>query len=163
MAEKQRGAAQGEQSRPTNEILANLPKSELEQIQPHLEYREFSRHEPLCDPDEQIQYGYFLNSGMASCLIRTSAGGSVEVALVGRGGFVGNSLLFGMQRSLLRIVVQVPGNGYRIKSEEFQRLLRRTMSSGRKGVTCCCNPCRLLKPQPAIGFIHCSSGSRAGC
>jgi len=126
LAEKQRGAAQGEQSRPTNEILANLPKSELEQIQPHLEYREFSRHEPLCDPDEQIQYGYFLNSGMASCLIRTSSGGSVEVALVGRGGFVGNSLLFGMQRSLLRIVVQVPGNGYRIKSEEFQRLLPST-------------------------------------
>jgi CRP-like cAMP-binding protein len=132
LAEKQRGGAQGGQSRPANEILANLPNSELEQIQPYLEHQEFSRHEPLCDPEEQIEYGYFLNSGMASCLIPTSAGGSVEVALVGRGGFVGNSLLFGVQRSPLRIVVQVPGDGYRIKSEEFQRLLPRTPELFRK-------------------------------
>jgi CRP-like cAMP-binding protein len=132
LAEKQRPGAQGGQSRPANEILANLPDSELEQIQPHLEYQEFSRHEPLCDPEEQILHGYFLNSGMASCLIPTSAGGSVEVALVGRGGFVGNSLLFGVQRSPLRIVVQVPGDGYRIKSEEFQRLLPSTPELFRK-------------------------------
>jgi CRP-like cAMP-binding protein len=132
LAEKQRVGAQGGQSRPTNEILKNLPNSELEQIQPYLEYQQFSRHEPLCDPEEQIEYGYFLNSGMASCLIPTSAGGSVEVALVGRAGFVGNSLLFGVQRSPLRIVVQVPGDGYRIKSEEFQRLLPGTPELFRK-------------------------------
>jgi CRP-like cAMP-binding protein len=132
LAEKQRGAAQGEHSSPTNVILANLPTSELAQIRPHLEYQEFSRHEPLSDPEEQIQYGYFLNSGMASCLIRTSAGGSVEVALVGRGGFVGSPLLFGVERSPLRIIVQVPGDGYRIKSEIFQGLLPSTPELFRK-------------------------------
>ena len=126
MAEKQRGAAQVEALRPTNDLLANLPSSELEQIRSYLEYQEFSRHMPLCDPQEPIQYGYFLNSGMASCLIPTSTGGSVEVALIGKGGFVGNPLLFGVQRCPLRIVVQVPGNGYRIKAEDFQRLLPST-------------------------------------
>lgn len=132
LAERQRGSAEGEPSRPTNELLANLPDSEFEQIRPHLEYHQFARHTLLCDPEEPILYGYFVNSGMASCLIPTNGGGSVEVALIGKGGFVGSPLLFGVQRCPFRIVVQVPGDGYRMKSEDFERLLPRTPQLFRK-------------------------------
>lgn len=123
MADKQRAATQDESPKSTNQMLDSLPAAELDQVRPHLVYQELSRHALLCDPAEPIQFAYFLNSGMASCLVPTSAGGSVEVALVGKGGFVGCPLLFGIERSLLRVVMQVPGSGYRIKSEDFQRVL----------------------------------------
>jgi CRP-like cAMP-binding protein len=123
LAEKERGAPQSGDLVLSNEILARLPVAELDQIVVHLEHQHIPRHTVLCDPEKPIRYGYFLNSGMVSCLIPTSAGRNVEVALVGKGGFIGNSLAFGVNRSLLRIVMQVPGDGYRIKSDDLQRLL----------------------------------------
>jgi CRP-like cAMP-binding protein len=107
----------------SNQLLAKLPPSELEKIIPFLEHQELARHTVLCDPEEPIRFGYFLNSGMASCLIVTSAGRSVEVALVGKGGFIGTPLAFGIDRSLLRIVMQVPGEGYRVSADNLQRIL----------------------------------------
>jgi CRP-like cAMP-binding protein len=123
LAEKERGARQSGDLVLSNEILARLPVGELDQIVGHLEHQHIPRHTVLCDPEKPIRYGYFLNSGMVSCLIPTSAGRNVEVALVGKGGFIGNSLAFGVNRSLLRIIMQVPGDGYRIKSDDLQRLL----------------------------------------
>jgi len=123
LAEKERGAPQSGDLVLSNEILARLPVAELDQIVVHLEHQHIPRHTVLCDPEKPIRYGYFLNSGMVSCLIPTSAGRNVEVALVGKGGFIGNSLAFGVNRSLLRMVMQVPGDGYRIKSDDLQRLL----------------------------------------
>jgi len=123
LAEKERGAPQSGDLVLSNEILARLPVAELDQIVVYLEHQHIPRHTVLCDPEKPIRYGYFLNSGMVSCLIPTSAGRNVEVALVGKGGFIGNSLLFGVNRSLLRMVMQVPGDGYRIKSDDLQRLL----------------------------------------
>lgn len=110
----------------SNGILAALPSEELERVRPFLEHQQLARHAVLCDPEAPINYGYFLNSGMASCLIPTSTGRNVEVALVGKGGFVGNPLLFGVERSLLLIIVQVSGDAYRIKSQQFRRLLPNT-------------------------------------
>jgi CRP-like cAMP-binding protein len=107
----------------SNQLLAKLAPSELEKIIPFLEHQELARHTVLCDPEEPIRFGYFLNSGMASCLIVTSAGRSVEVALVGKGGFIGTPLAFGLDRSLLRIVMQVPGEGYRVSADNLQRIL----------------------------------------
>lgn len=107
----------------SNEILAVIPSSELERIRPHLEYQQLPRHTVVCEPDETIRYGYFLNSGMASCLVPTNSGRNVEVALIGKSGFICSPLIFGVERALLRIVMQVPGDAYRIRSEEFQRLL----------------------------------------
>src|SRR4051812_42850539 len=107
----------------SNQLLAKLPPSELEQIVPYLELQELSRHTLLCDPEKPIRFGYFLNSGMASCLIVTGGGRSVEVALVGKGGFIGSPLAFGIERSLLRIVMQVPGDGYRVNADALQKIL----------------------------------------
>jgi CRP-like cAMP-binding protein len=126
LADKERGAAQSDASTFSNEILARLPSTELDQIRPYLEHYEILRHAVLCDPEKPFRYGYFLDSGMVSCLIPTNTGRTVEVALVGKGGFIGNSLAFGVNRSLLRIVVQVPGNAYRIKAEDLQRVLPAT-------------------------------------
>ena len=138
MADKERGVTQNSLSNFSNEILARLPSSELEQIVSHLQHQEIPRHTHLCDPDKPMRFGYFLNSGMASCLIPTTGGPGVEVALVGKSGFIGNSLAFGVSRSLLRIVMQVPGDGYRIKSEDLQRILPATpklfQSLGRHGL-----------------------------
>ncbi len=54
---------------------------------------------------------------MASLVILTSDGRSVEVAIVGKEGMVGTPLAVGLDRGPYRAVVQITGSGCRIKSE----------------------------------------------
>jgi len=48
----------------------------------------------LFQPNEPIEHGYFLNTGMVSMVVITSDGVSVEVGVVGREGFVGIPIVF---------------------------------------------------------------------
>lgn len=107
----------------SNAILSSLPESEGLAIQPHLEFLELPRHTVLADPEEPLRFAYFLGSGVASLVVPTGEGRSVEVGLVGKGGFVGTPLTYGVRRTNLRIVMQVAGNGHRIKAEDLQKLL----------------------------------------
>ena len=53
---------------------------------------------------------------MASLVVLTGDGRSVEVAITGREGIVGTPLAVGLTREPHRAVVQIPGNGVRVKS-----------------------------------------------
>ncbi len=77
----------------------------------------------LVDPEEPLCYAYFLEAGVASFVVPTREGRSVEVGLVGKTGFIGTPLTFGVKRSNLRIVMQVAGAGHRIKAEDLPRVL----------------------------------------
>lgn len=108
----------------TNTILAGLPEQDYETVQPHLDYQEFPAMTVLNDPDKTMGSVYFMNSGLASLEVPTSEGTSIEVGVVGRSGFVGIPLLCGVERTLIRTVVQIRGSGYRIKGEDLERILR---------------------------------------
>jgi CRP-like cAMP-binding protein len=109
-----------------NLILAALPADEFAAIDPHLEYQEFPFMRALNEPDRSIENIYFLNSGLASLEVPMSEGRSIEVGVVGRGGFVGIPLLCGIERTLLRTVVQIPGSGFRLRGEDLGRLINST-------------------------------------
>ncbi len=106
-----------------NDILSSLPESEVNSLSPYLEFQELPLHTVLVDPDEPLRYAYFLQAGAASFVVPTSEGRSVEVGLVGKGGLVGMPLAFGVKKSNLRIAMQFPGNGHRIKADDLQRIL----------------------------------------
>jgi CRP-like cAMP-binding protein len=80
----------------------------------------------LHESPDGLEYGYFLNMGLASLVIETQDGRSVEVGIVGREGFVGVPLAAGLTLTPYRACVQAKGNGFRIKAEVLEVTLSST-------------------------------------
>ncbi len=63
-------------------------------------------------PGETVQYIYFLEAGMGSMTVPFEDGSEVEVGMFGYESVVGVSALMGVRKSLNRIFMQIPGEGY---------------------------------------------------
>lgn len=85
-----------------NVILQVIPNREYISLRPHLEFVELAQQRILHEPGEKIEFAYFLNAGMASLVVLTRDGRSVEVAIVGKEGVVGTPLAVGMDRDPYR-------------------------------------------------------------
>ena len=107
-------------------LLLSIPDDEYEAILPHLEFVDLPLHRSLHESPDGLEYGYFLNSGLASLVIETHDGRSVEVGIVGREGFVGVPLAAGLTITPYRVFVQAMGNGFRIKAEILEVTLSAT-------------------------------------
>jgi CRP-like cAMP-binding protein len=107
-----------------NVILLSLPDSEFRLLRPHLEAVELPHHLILYDAGERINFAYFLNQGMTSLVVVTQDGRSVEVGLVGREGLVGMPVAVGLHRGSFRAIMQIPGAGLRISSENLEECLQ---------------------------------------
>ncbi len=103
----------------SNVILSHVPAGELELIRRYLEPTELPQQLILDEPGEHIEFAYFLNEGLASLVVITDDGRSVEVAIVGREGMVGTPLAVGIDRGPYRAIMQIAGSGWRIKSERL--------------------------------------------
>jgi CRP-like cAMP-binding protein len=106
-----------------NVILLSLPDDEYNLLRPHLEPVELPQYQVLHEPGEKIDFAYFLNEGMTSLVALSTDGRSVEVGIAGREGMVGMSLMVGLLRGTFRAIMQMSGNGSRIRSEVFQDIL----------------------------------------
>ena len=73
-----------------------------------------------CRPIENI---YFIERGVASLLARTQRDGPVEVAIVGRLGFVGVPAVLGSIRSPNRCIMAVAGAAFRIAAKDLQNIM----------------------------------------
>jgi CRP-like cAMP-binding protein len=100
-----------------NEILSSIPENEYNRIRPDLELVQLGPHHILHEAGEKIEFAYFLNQGLASLVVLTSDGRSVEVAIVGHEGMVGTPLAVGLHRGPYRAIMQIPGTAMRIKSD----------------------------------------------
>lgn len=107
-----------------NLVLATFAEAEFELLRPHLASFELKRNAILQDVNKPVDSVYFIESGVLSRVARTQQDGPVEVAMVGRFGFVGVGAVLGMSGALLRTVVHVPGLALRIDSSELQRIMR---------------------------------------
>ncbi len=79
-------------------------------------------HSVLEEPARSLAFIHFINEGLVSATVPTGDGRNVEVAGIGKQGIVGVPLAFGIQTSLLRVVVRVPGSAFRISGEDFGKL-----------------------------------------
>jgi CRP-like cAMP-binding protein len=109
-----------------NEILNSIPESEFNLVSPELEPVELPHRLILHEAGDKILFAYFLNQGMSSLVVLTSDGRSVEIAIVGHEGLVGTPLAVGLHRGPYRSIMQIPGNGFRIKSEFLEEVLLQT-------------------------------------
>jgi CRP-like cAMP-binding protein len=88
-----------------NSILRSIPENEYSLLRGHLEPLDLPPQHILHEAGAKIDYAYFLNDGMASLVVLTSDGRSVEVAIVGKEGIVGTPLVVGLSRGPHRAVL----------------------------------------------------------
>ena len=103
-------------SRPRNLILAQLPDAEYETLAKFLVPLDLPLHMRLSEPNEPIEYVYFLNSGLISTDALTETGESVEVGVIGREGFAGLPALLDQPQMSHSVLMQGIGEGFRIRS-----------------------------------------------
>jgi CRP-like cAMP-binding protein len=104
-----------------NHILASLPKDEIARLEPHLHHIELEHNHPLANDGQTVTDAYFLEDGMASIVLTTEDGKTVEAGIVGRCGMVGIPILLGTQSMPGRTFIQIPGSGFRIAAKIVQR------------------------------------------
>jgi CRP-like cAMP-binding protein len=69
---------------------------------------------------QELECAYFPSSGLISLLVTTEDGRTVETGMVGKDGLIGVPLAVGLSISQLRHVVQIGGEGYRFKLNQFR-------------------------------------------
>jgi CRP-like cAMP-binding protein len=112
-------------ARPRNAILAQLPAEEYETLARHLVEVDLPLNKALSEPNEAIEYVYFVNRGLISTDAMTQSGESVEVGVIGREGFSGLPALMGQPQMSHSVVVQGEGSGLRIRSSAVRELFLR--------------------------------------
>lgn len=108
----------------SNSILLAIPEEEFALVRDRLYYLDLPHYTLLHEPRKNLEFAYFLNSGMASLVFNTSSGESVEVGVIGCEGFVPIPAAAGMQRSPHEAIMQVSGTGFRLRVEELQTALK---------------------------------------
>jgi CRP-like cAMP-binding protein len=106
-----------------NTILLRLPDHEFEAIQPYLRFTLLGLATCLQREQETIDTVYFMNRGIASMLIETDDGRSVEVGVSGREDMVGLPLVAGLDSHPHSIIVQVAGDGFQVDSDVMRRAI----------------------------------------
>lgn len=102
--------------RPRNLLLAQLPDSEYEALARYLVPVDLPLGMQLSEPNEPIEYVYFLNTGLISTDALTEKGESVEVGVIGREGFAGLPALLDQPQMSHSVLMQGVGEGLRIRS-----------------------------------------------
>lgn len=105
--------------KPENKLLSRLPAEERERLAPYLKTVDLDFRQQLVEFNYPIQHVYFLETAVTSTIVSTPHGETLEVGIMGAEGFVGLSLLYGVERSNGTVVVQVPGQALRMTSADF--------------------------------------------
>jgi len=103
-------------TRPRNIILSQLPADEYSALAKHLVPMELPLEMRLSEPNQPIEFVYFLNTGLISTDAVTELGEQVEVGLIGREGFSGLAALLDQPQMSHMVIMQGAGEGLRIRS-----------------------------------------------
>jgi hypothetical protein len=92
-----------------NRVLLALSADDRSLIGSHLERSDLPLRMRLAQPGRKIPYVYFLDSGMASIVVKGPKDSLAEVAVVGFEGIVSCSVLLGVDRTPEDVFMQIPG------------------------------------------------------
>lgn len=109
-----------------NKILLAMNDAEFLMIRPHLEYVALPSHLRLLEPHQTFKFVYFPNEGLISLVVVMANGKTVEAGIVGSEGVAGLPAVAGLSRGPLREVMQIGGNGFRVKIRDLKKTLDST-------------------------------------
>ena len=106
-----------------NVLLAQIPQPEFLRIRPHLALVKLEVATQLEQEVRPITAVYLLNGGIASMIVETSDGRSVEVGVAGREDMIGLPLVGGLTKLTYSVVVQARCTGFRVSADAIKGLL----------------------------------------
>ena len=104
-----------------NQLLSALPRDQFDLLASHLTTVALSQGEMLVGAGEEFDQVYFPHKGMLSLLVVLKDGKAIETATVGREGVVGAMAGFGLYRSLVRVIAQLPMAMSKISATKFRK------------------------------------------
>ena len=81
----------------------------------------------LCEPWAVQSHVYFPNDSLVSLIAVAAGGKGLEVGMVGRDGMFGASLVYGVDKSPTRALVQAAGTAMRLTAAGFSAELKRNL------------------------------------
>ena len=104
-----------------NRLLALLPHDEYRRLSPLLKVVPLPVKQLLYKARSPIDYVYFPVSGFVSAMTVMEDGCAIEVATIGKEGMAGLTAFIGGETSPYEVMVQVSGQGVRMRADEFKR------------------------------------------
>jgi CRP-like cAMP-binding protein len=114
-------------ARSPNHLLASLPAEDFEFIRPHLRSSELVHEHVLANAGETIPRVYFPHTGVISLVVNMSEGEMVEVAMIGRDGVFGASMVRDGATSLSDAMVQLPGVAFTLELAHFRNAVEKSV------------------------------------
>jgi len=111
-----------------NCLLSAVDEAGYAAIAPHLEPVDLPKGAVLIEADKPFAYAHFFNSGIGSIVVSTADSRRVEAGIFGREGLSGFGCLLGVDECAQATMVQVQGEGYRIKLEALRSACARSAS-----------------------------------
>ncbi|MBY5447324.1 Crp/Fnr family transcriptional regulator [Rhizobium leguminosarum] len=111
------------QSGVKNRLLRSFPRDAFERLAPLLEPIDLPVNHSLVRPRQPIEHVCFLESGLASMVVESADGKSVEIRHIGREGIAGYPVVLGVERTPNKTFMQVAGHGLQVATEDFLPVL----------------------------------------
>lgn len=105
----------------SNVVLRSISNDDYSSIRPHLEYVRLPNHVVLHEVGRKLEFAYFPNRGLVSLVVVMKNGETAEAGIVGFEGFTGTLAAVGINWSPLKAVVQITGDGFRVKVQDFAK------------------------------------------
>src|SRR3954466_3859602 len=104
-----------------NRLLADLPRADFELLGPHLSIESLAQGKVLAEAGDEIEHACFPHSGMISLLTMLKDGKAIETATIGREGVFGAAAAFGLYRTKVRAIIQLPMTAAMLPSPVLRR------------------------------------------
>jgi CRP-like cAMP-binding protein len=101
-----------------------LSAEDFSRLAPHLELVELGKGEVLLQPQQVVEHAFFFESGIGSIVTISPEGLEAESGIFGRDGFAPVALAMGDDRSPFRTLVQVLGEGYRVRADVLREIMQ---------------------------------------
>jgi len=112
----------------TNRVIAAFSDDARRRLQPYLEPVRLPAGKILYDAGDPMRHVVFPEHGVVALVASTSDGAGAEVALVGREGIVGQPSISSVMPAPYQALVQLAGNGHRVRVDMFRLEFRRDPS-----------------------------------
>jgi CRP-like cAMP-binding protein len=111
-----------------NALLGSLSASDFALLRPGLSPIDLPVRRQLENRNRRIEHVYFLARGLASMVVSGGANHSIEVAMVGKEGMTGLSLMLESDISQHEVFIQSAGDGWRIRAADLRAAMEKSSS-----------------------------------
>lgn len=120
---------------PDNALLRSLSSADFGKLKQHLKLVELKTAATLYEMGDTVDWVYLPEVGLLSLITIMASGAAIETSIVGREGGVGFIEALGSGKIYSRVIVQVPGEAYRVHAK-FYRAAFDSSATMREAVHC---------------------------